>query len=120
MYIWRVLYSFFFFFLLYCDHRDLHYSLHSFPTRRSSDLRGLDEKTLAVFDSWQWPAEKKLAACDLLLDNDGGLDKLASEAERLQQWAAERSQKRNEDFAVWMENLWPKLAEEFGHEEEPA
>ncbi|MGL1861783.1 MAG: dephospho-CoA kinase [Pseudodesulfovibrio sp.] len=84
------------------------------------EQRGLDEETLAVFDSWQWPAEKKLAACDLLLDNDGGLDKLASEAERLQQWAAERAQKRNEDFAVWMENLWPKLAEEFGNEEEPA
>ena len=23
------------------DHRDLHYSLHSFPTRRSSDLKKL-------------------------------------------------------------------------------
>src|SRR3546814_10652824 len=29
---------FFFFFLLYVDHRDLHVLTHSFPTRRTSDL----------------------------------------------------------------------------------
>src|SRR3546814_5628553 len=30
--------SIFFFFYLYCAHRDLHLLTHSFPTRRSSDL----------------------------------------------------------------------------------
>src|SRR3546814_3052091 len=31
-----------FFFSLYGDHRDLHVLTHSFPTRRSSDLRNLE------------------------------------------------------------------------------
>src|SRR5881628_2186559 len=34
---------FFFFFLLYGHHRDLHVSQHSFPTRRSSDLDWPDD-----------------------------------------------------------------------------
>jgi 23S rRNA pseudouridine1911/1915/1917 synthase len=41
------------------------------PLRES---RGLAPEALAAFDSWQWPAERKLAACDLVVDNDGGLD----------------------------------------------
>src|SRR3546814_11904934 len=34
---------FLFFFEWYVDHRDLHVRTHCFPTRRSSDLRGLFE-----------------------------------------------------------------------------
>jgi len=49
------------------------------------ESRGLAPEVLAAFDSWQWPAERKLAACDLVVDNDGdvdgqdGLDRRASE-----------------------------------------
>lgn len=76
-------------------------------------LRGLDEETLAVFDSWQWAEAKKLAACDIHLDNDKGLGELADEADRLLKWAEVRFDERNDSFARWLDELWPKLADEF-------
>jgi 23S rRNA pseudouridine1911/1915/1917 synthase len=45
--------------------------------------RGLAPEALAAFDSWQWPAERKLTACDLLVDNDAGLDELDLRAREL-------------------------------------
>ena len=76
------------------------------------ELRGLPPETLAAFDGWQWPEADKLAACDLVLDNDAGLDKLAGEADRLIRWAEARFQARNREFAAWLDGLWPKLAAE--------
>lgn len=81
-------------------------------------LRGLDEETLAIFDSWQWPEEKKLAACDLLIDNCGGLPELKSEVLRMNQWAVTKFEQQNGEFADWMDNLWPTLAETFEAEKD--
>src|SRR5216110_3560675 len=39
LFVFIYLFSFFFFFEGYAAHRDLHKLTHSFPTRRSSDLR---------------------------------------------------------------------------------
>jgi len=83
-------------------------------------IRGLDEETLAVFDSWQWPEKDKLAACDLVLENCAGLDELTGEAERLRVWSGERFAQRNEAFTKWMERLWPRLAEEIDTRENKA
>ncbi len=77
------------------------------------ELRGLDSEILAVFDSWQWSEKDKLAACDIELVNDAGLDALKVEAGRLQEWAVERFEQRNADFAAWLDTLWPNLAAEF-------
>src|SRR5881396_4282476 len=41
MFIFFYFFFFFFFFYCYGDHRDLHGTKHSFPTRRSSDHAGL-------------------------------------------------------------------------------
>jgi 23S rRNA pseudouridine1911/1915/1917 synthase len=81
-------------------------------------LRQLDEETLAVFDSWQWPEKDKLAACDLVLENCAGLEALKLESERLQRWAKEQFNARNEKFKRWLDELWPRLAERFGEGEE--
>ena len=45
--------------------------------------RGLDQDTLAVFDSWQWPADRKRPMCDFVVENDAGLDKLDAAAQAL-------------------------------------
>src|SRR3546814_6582900 len=39
------------FFYVYCDHRDLHVLTHSFPTRRSSDLRMTAPRRRAPFST---------------------------------------------------------------------
>ena len=80
------------------------------------ELRGLDAETLAIFDSWQWPEDEKLKACDLLLDNCAGVAELEVETERLQQWSLEQFGARNDEFSAWMDKLWSKLALEFDAE----
>jgi len=42
--------------------------------------RGVDPGLAAVLDSWQWPEDKKLAACGLVVDNAGSRADLAREA----------------------------------------
>lgn len=81
--------------------------------RRTGELRekrGLDPETLAVFDSWQWPEERKLAACDVVVENCGSLNDLGREAERLAAVAETAFNERNREFARWLDGLWPDLA----------
>lgn len=47
------------------------------------EARGLDAETLAVFDSWQWPADRKRAFCLLSVENDADVEHLRSEAARV-------------------------------------
>src|SRR5213078_1660267 len=63
-------YFYFFFFILYADHRDLHLSSHSFPTRRSSDLGVPDffasstESMIAVICGTPTPATMRVVQID--------------------------------------------------------
>jgi 23S rRNA pseudouridine1911/1915/1917 synthase len=79
-------------------------------------LRGLSPEILAVFDSWQWPEADKLAACDLIVDNDKGLAELAEGARGLDRAATAAGERRNREFEDWMDGLWPKLAGELDAE----
>lgn len=67
------------------------------PLRES---RGLAPSALAAFESWQWPEDRKLAACDMLVDNAGSLDDLAREADALLQHLAELRAGREAAFAA--------------------
>jgi 23S rRNA pseudouridine1911/1915/1917 synthase len=83
--------------------------------KRTGELRekrGLDRETMAVFDSWQWPEDRKLAACDLVLNNTGTLDDLAGEARRLRDHATGVYTARNQAFSEWLADLWSGLAGE--------
>ena len=85
-------------------------------TKRTGELRearGMSNEVLATFDSWQWPEEEKLKQCDIVLRNDKGLDALKAEAKMLQEKTAEILQQRDDEFSRWLEDLWPRLAEEF-------
>jgi 23S rRNA pseudouridine1911/1915/1917 synthase len=73
-------------------------------------LRGIDVETLAAFDSWQWPEADKLAACDVVLDNNAGLDALEGEAVRLHGLALECCAAREAGLTDWLDTLWPSLA----------
>jgi 23S rRNA pseudouridine1911/1915/1917 synthase len=80
------------------------------------ELRRLSPEILAVFDSWQWPEPDKLAACDVIVDNDKGLAELAEGARGLDQTAQAAWERRNREFADWMDGLWPTLADELSVE----
>ena len=47
------------------------------PLRES---RGLDPEVLAAFEAWQWPEDRKLAACDMVVENAGNLEDLNAQA----------------------------------------
>jgi len=83
--------------------------------KRQGELRrsrGLDPEVLAAFDSWQWPAERKLAACDLVLDNDGGLEALDLRARELLDALAELRRKRSARFQAHLGGLLDAVAAE--------
>ena len=41
---------------------------------RLANARGWEEPLIALMDSWQWPREKKLAACRRSIDNGSDLN----------------------------------------------
>ena len=45
--------------------------------------RGWDQATIALMDSWQWPQEKKLAACGYVVDNSGSWEQTQREVDAL-------------------------------------
>ncbi|BCS90167.1 dephospho-CoA kinase [Pseudodesulfovibrio sediminis] len=87
--------------------------------KRTGELRekrGLDMETLAIFDSWQWAEKDKLEVCDLVLDNDGGLDDLKGQAEKLMDWVQNRFDARNTEFDDWLNGVWADLADRIDRE----
>ena len=79
-------------------------------------LRRLSPEILAVFDSWQWPEADKLAACDVIVDNDKGLAELADGARGLDETAVAAFERRNRESADRVDGLWPELAAELDAE----
>lgn len=68
--------------------------------RERLDGRGVDPGLAAMLDSWQWPEEKKLAACSLVVDNAGSRADLARGAARaLDELRALRRQEARERAA---------------------
>lgn len=51
--------------------------------KRLRELRGWDEAMAASLESWQWPEKDKLARCDAVAANTGGLEHLHAEARRV-------------------------------------
>lgn len=50
---------------------------------RLSKNRGWSRETIARVESWQWPEDRKMAACDIVVDNCGSLDRLDDATQRL-------------------------------------
>ncbi|WP_460139385.1 dephospho-CoA kinase [Salidesulfovibrio brasiliensis] len=74
------------------------------------EARNLSPEMLATFDSWQWPAKDKLAACDLIIENPGNPDGLQAEAESfVNELNVLRMAKIDQDMKM-LASLWPELA----------
>jgi len=64
--------------------------------------RGWDEEMSALMDSWQWPQEKKMAACGFVVDNSGDYERTKREVEAmLEKFRGERRANIRELLA-WM------------------
>lgn len=45
--------------------------------------RGWDDSKILAMRKWQWPEEKKMAACDIVVDNNSSLEALAQKSRQL-------------------------------------
>jgi 23S rRNA pseudouridine1911/1915/1917 synthase len=87
------------------------------PLRES---RGLATEVLAAFESWQWPEDRKLAACDMVVDNAGSLDDLTQEASALLARLAALRAGREQAFATRLAALLDDAAEKGAEGDEAA
>lgn len=74
------------------------------------EARGMSVEMLALLDSWQWPAEKKLAACDVVIDNSGDEAALKAQAELLLQDAHAMGTDRATEFKAYVDDLLETLS----------
>jgi 23S rRNA pseudouridine1911/1915/1917 synthase len=79
-----------------------------FPLRRDRLMgkRGWTEDTIARMESWQWPEEKKMAACGLILDNTGTERDLEERAGELAGVLFALRQQRADSVLARLEALW--------------
>ena len=74
--------------------------------RRMAAHRHWDEAKMATLESWQWPEARKLAACDLCVDNAGVPEALTAQAQEVLKTLAERRRKEAEAQLGRLESLW--------------
>jgi 23S rRNA pseudouridine1911/1915/1917 synthase len=79
-----------------------------FPIRRERlmRLRGWSDAVIAGMESWQWPEDKKTAACDVVADNSGCLEDLAKEAQRVTVFLKEARTARDAALARMFAAFW--------------
>lgn len=73
---------------------------------RLARTRGWSESAIAAMEAWQWPEEKKMAACDIVVDNSGTPEVLAGEAAALLKRLRGIRHEREEALLAKLEDLW--------------
>lgn len=87
-----------------CVHCD-----ESLRTGAFREARNLSPEMLATFDSWQWPAKDKLAACDITIHNPGTPEGLQASAQSfINELNMLRTAKIDKDLKI-LAALWPEL-----------
>ncbi len=68
--------------------------------------RQWSEEQCQSIDGWQWAEQKKMAACDVVIQNDGSLEELESAAQRLVQNIKKRKMEQQETLSQTLTSLW--------------
>ncbi|MEG6549053.1 dephospho-CoA kinase [Desulfocurvibacter africanus] len=79
--------------------------------------RGLSEQAAAALESWQWPEERKLSRCDLIVRNPGDLPGLRAEAGILLADLRQRRARQVRELMERLDRLWRASASAQGREE---
>lgn len=73
---------------------------------RLEQLRGWNAETISAMERWQWPEEKKMQACDHVLDNSGSLDDFYAGADTLLKTLLALHHERSEAVLRELRVLW--------------
>lgn len=74
--------------------------------KRLASSRGWNQETAARMQSWQWPEDRKMAACDMVVDNSGTLEQLDSATGDLLRDLNALRLRRNSDAAAAVAACW--------------
>ncbi|MBO4300377.1 MAG: dephospho-CoA kinase [Desulfovibrio sp.] len=70
--------------------------------------RSWNKEKAEALESWQWPEERKLAACDVVIDNSGTIKQLDVEAQKLLSLLARKRQEAEDALRDTLTALWGK------------
>lgn len=79
---------------------------HALRHQRLMERRGWTSEQCAAMDAWQWPEERKLAACQYIVDNGGPREALETQAEALLDFLESRRRQERENLTRHLEELW--------------
>lgn len=68
--------------------------------------RGWDDSVFAAVESWQWPEETKIRACDLVVDNSGTIQELQTKAQGLLHVLAGLRRREMHSLKDRLKELW--------------
>lgn len=68
--------------------------------------RGWNTERIAGMEAWQWPEEKKMRACDLVIENTGSLDDFARNAAALLETLRAMRRERHKNLMRQIGKLW--------------
>ena len=74
--------------------------------QRMAATRHWDEAKMATLEAWQWPEARKIAACDICVDNGGTADALTAKATALLDTLAARREDEEAALAEELQKLW--------------
>lgn len=78
--------------------------------QRMAANRHWDEAKMATLEAWQWPEARKIAACDLCVDNGGTPEALTAQAAALLDTLAARCEEEEAALAGALQKLWSSQA----------
>jgi 23S rRNA pseudouridine1911/1915/1917 synthase len=70
--------------------------------QRLSAKRGWDQAMIALVESWQWPEEKKMAACGHVVDNSGSLENAARAVDGILPLLRKERTSRPAELLAWL------------------
>ncbi len=77
---------------------------------RLQEKRGWSEEHCHNIDAWQWPQDKKMAACHTVISNDGTVDDLEGAATGLVQHLLKACAEKKQEQRKMLQALWEEPA----------
>lgn len=78
----------------------------SVRTRRIEENRGWTREKVEAIEGWQWDENRKMTACDTVVDNDGSLETLCAHAGAFLEALRSRNQAEEQALARHLDGLW--------------
>ena len=73
---------------------------------RTAEHRGWNQEKMTALEEWQWPEDRKMDACDMVITNEDDLPRLQERAAGLVEKLRLLEQEKKEEQARTLGRLW--------------